>query len=59
MLIKNAPMNFEGYGWLEWIDPDDYYAGPWDYVCHATGVDGIEYDIVRNLYDMECRYSHI
>lgn len=58
MLIKNAPMNFEGYGKLEWLDPDDYYSGHWDYVGYADGADGTEYDIVRNEYEMEYRYTH-
>ena len=59
MLIKNAPLNFTDYGMLEWLDPDNYYTGRWDYVGYATGANGIEYDIVRNEYDMEYRYTHV
>ena len=59
MLIKNEQMNFEGYGRLEWLNPDDYYKGRWDYIGYATGADGSEYDIVRNEYDMEYRYTHV
>ena len=58
MLIKNAPLYFDEYGKLEWLDPDDYYSGHWDYVGYADGSDGTEYDIVRNEYDMEYRYTH-
>ena len=48
---------FEVYGELEWIEPKDYYAGAWTYVCTAQGDDGEPYDIVRD--GMELRYTNI
>lgn len=59
MLIKKESIYFTDYGTLEWLDTDDYYKGRWIYVGYATGSDGTEYDLVRNEYDMEMRYTHV
>ena len=52
-------MKFEGYGELEWLEPTDYYAGPWKYLEAAKAEDGEMYDIVikDRCYPCERRYT--
>ena len=53
-------MYFFGYGVLEWLEPAQYYAGPWRY--HGTtsdNEDGSPYDIVINIKTDELRYTNI
>lgn len=52
-------MYFSEYGDLEWLEPTEYYAGPWTYVGFADGADEEPYDLVRNLDTMEMRYTNI
>lgn len=39
-------MYFEGYGNLEFLEPEEFYKGGYIPVEIATGEDGEEYDIV-------------
>lgn len=53
-------MNFEGYGEIEWLEPEQYYTEPWKYLEMATGEDRERYDIVVNGdYPCEIRYTII
>ena len=54
-------MQFEGYGELEWLEPTDYFAGPWKYLETARAEDGEMYDIVIDdrHYPCERRYTVI
>lgn len=52
-------MNFENFGILEWLEPEIYHAGPWEYLCEEVGEDGEIYDIVFNDYPSEIRYTII
>jgi len=51
-------MEFEGFGKLEWLDVEEYYAQPWRFVCMAVAEDGEKYDIV-SLDSGEVRYTTI
>lgn len=55
-----SKMYFTEYGNLEWLNPNEYYATAWKYLCTAQGVDGEYYDIII-LGDYPCsiRYTHI
>ncbi len=52
-------MKFEIYGELEWLEPTDYYAGPWRYLETVRAEDGKMYDIVvmNRHYPCERRYT--
>ena len=51
---------FTDYGTLEWLEPKDYYAEPWKYLCTAEADDGERYDIViRGDYPCELKYTTI
>lgn len=50
---------FDGYGWLEWLEPVDYYGDPWWYVVSAEGDDGERYDIVRDHDATVYRYTNV
>lgn len=53
-------MNFEGYGNLEWLEPEQYYKEPWKFLEVAVGGDGERYDIViKGNYPCELRYTNI
>ncbi len=52
-------MLFEDYGLLEWIDPEEYYAGPWTLYDRATGHDGEQYDIILRTDKTSLRYGTI
>ena len=52
-------MFFEEYGMLEWIEPEDFYAGAWSIHSTATAEDGEKYDIVIDGCGNEYRYSII
>lgn len=52
-------MFFEEYGILDWINPEDFYAGAWSIHGKAIGEDGEEYDIVIDGRGNEYRYSII
>ena len=54
---------FEGYGYLEWLEPEQYYAEPWIYHGSTTAC-GMEdsgelYAIVINKDTDEFRYTII
>lgn len=51
-------MYFENFGRLDWLDVEDYYAGPWRFVCVAIAEDGEKYDIVA-MDAGEVRYTTI
>ena len=50
---------FEYYGYLQWLDPEQYYAEPWTYVGYAEDEDGKLFDLVRNNKTMEMRFTNI
>lgn len=50
---------FDEYGFLEWIDPKDYYADCWTYRCTLEADDEEYYDVVMNKRTMELRYTNI
>lgn len=51
---------FEGYGKLEWLDPEQYYAEPWKPLAIAEDAEGEKYDIViKGSYPCELRYTNI
>ncbi len=50
---------FEEYGILEWLDPEEFFAGPWTTYEKATGQDGEQYDVVLRTDKTELRYSTI
>lgn len=50
---------FEDYGFLEWLEPTDYYAGPWTYVGYAEDDLDEPFDLVRNIKTMEMRYTNV
>lgn len=52
-------MYFEHYGWLEWLEPAEYYAKPWRYHRTTTGPDDVEYDVVISCDGRELRYTCI
>ena len=52
-------MYFEHYGRLEWLEPAEYYAGPWLYHRTTTGPDDVDYDIVISCDGRELRYTHV
>lgn len=53
-------MYFENYGKLDWLEPTEYYASNWNYLCTAQGEDGENYDIVVKWdYPYETRYTNI
>lgn len=56
---------FNNYGKLKWLEPSDYFAGPWKYVGFSI-TDDVEddnecgqYDLVRHTETMEMRYTNI
>ena len=49
---------FEDYGWLEGIEPEEFYAGPWGIIGTASD-DEDEYDIVINYDKTEYKYTTI
>ena len=51
---------FEDWGELEWLEPTDYYAGPWKHLETAEADDGEMYDIVViNGYPSDMRYTNV
>jgi len=53
-------MHFSDYGILEWLDTEQYFAEPWQYLRSAEGADGEMYDIViQEEYPCELRYTNI
>lgn len=53
-------MYFKNYGDLEWLEPTDYYKGPWRFHSTAMADDGELYDIVESCGDRsELRYTII
>ena len=50
--------NFIGYGNLEYLDPEEFWSGPWRPVCQMMDTyDNEEYDIVTDGH--EYRYTNI
>lgn len=56
---------FINYGKLKWIEPKEYYSGPWKYVGFSV-TDDVEdenddgqYDLVRHTRTSEMRYTII
>ena len=48
---------FEDYGFLDWLEPTEYYADPWTYVGCIKDDYGEKFDLVRNITTMEMRYT--
>lgn len=44
---------------LEWLEPEQFFAGAWVYVCGLTGTDGERYDIVRSVDGTDMRYTTV
>ena len=51
-------MRFDGYGKLEWLEPEQFWAGHWRIVGAEMGEDGERYDIVWDG-EYEVRYSTV
>lgn len=49
-------MWFDRWGYLPWLEPEDYWQEPWDYVGPDFGEDGCPYDIVIKGRDMAYTY---
>ena len=52
-------MNFEGYGKLLWLDPQDFYAAGWSIFDITEGDDQCEYVVVISSDKTELRYTII
>ena len=52
-------MYFSDYGFLTWLEPQQYFAEPWRYLRSAEGEDGQMYDIVFQHDTEEVRYTNI
>ena len=52
-------MYFSDYGILEWLDTEQYFAEPWQYLRSADGADEEFYDIVIHRDSCELRYTKI
>lgn len=51
-------MYFLDFGVLEWIEPEQFYAEPWEYICSAEGDDCELYAIVsKGNCPYELRYT--
>lgn len=50
---------FEGYGLLEWLEPEEFHAGPWMLYDRAVSQDGEEFDILLKRDLMQMRYSAV
>lgn len=50
---------FEGYGFLNSITPEQYYAEPWSYVGYEYDSAGNEWDIVYNKSTNEYAYTTV
>lgn len=50
-------MWFRGYGFLEWLEPEEYWKDSWEYHRIAYGSDEQEYDIVELNGDY--RYTNV
>ena len=48
---------FEGYGFLDYLEPKEYFADAWAYVETSEGDDGKRYDIVE--LNNEFRFTNI
>ena len=53
-------MYFKDYGYLECLEPSEYYAEPWRYHATAENEDGERYDVVESVGDRsELRYTTV
>ena len=51
---------FEEWGELEYLEPTEFYAGPWKHLEIAEADDGEEYDIVViGGYPSDIKYTNI
>ena len=48
---------FRGFGYLDWLEPKEYFADSWRYLHTAFGSDDEGYDIVEK--DEDYRYTRI
>ena len=48
---------FEGYGWLDWLEPKDFWADSWSVYETVINCFDEEYDIV--IRDGKFRYTNI
>ena len=44
---------------LDWLEPSEFYSGPWTYYCQSVGEDGEKYDVVLEKGLGELRYTTI
>ena len=49
-------MCFEGYGELEWLEPEEYWSGAWFPVAKVGGEEE-SFEIVSNMPRTEYRYA--
>lgn len=52
-------MNFEVYGELKYLDPENFYSEAWSIYDTAIGDDGYEYAIVISGDKTELRYANV
>ena len=50
---------FFDYGYIEWLEPEEYYAGNWKYMRTKMDADDEEYDLVINPETDEWRCTHV
>lgn len=50
-------MHFRTYGFLDWLEPEEFWADGWKYLHYAYGTDEERYDIVE--LNGEYRYTNI
>ncbi len=50
---------FRDYGWLNWIEPTQYYEEPWSYVCFEWDENDEAWDIVYNKKTHEYAYTTV
>ena len=48
---------FEYYGKLDWLEPEEYYSAPWNYLEAAEADDGEVYAVVMHNQTGEWRYT--
>ena len=57
--ISKQALYFVPYGFLEPLTKEEYFKGPWKYVCSHEAEDGGVYDVVRNRLTDEYRFTEV
>lgn len=50
---------FSYYGNLDWLEPEEYYSAPWNFLESAEADDGEVYAVVMHNQTGEWRYTII